>query len=136
MCITSVRLHVGTNNPHLATRRVASDLDAAIEYMSMIRAGVKTAPLMLDYLAELEDQQRSAKQLLDMMTDEGQLHLKDIDDMLENELAEEEDTTVAAMLMKGYGHDDESRTANVEAVPFDEQVSSDDESDEAAPDDE
>ena len=41
-----------------------------------------------------------------MMTDETMAHLKDIDDMLENRLVEEEDTAVEAMLLGGYGHDD------------------------------
>ena len=102
------RLHIGTNNPHLATRRVAADLDAAINTMSMVRACIKTTPILADHLIELESRQTAAQRLLDMMTDDNIVRLKDIDDMLENELAEEEDTAVSAMLMKGYGHDDDA----------------------------
>ena len=109
-----LRLHVGTNNPHLATRRVAADLDEAINTMALIRAGVKTLPLMQDYLAELTQQQQTAAKILDMMTDETLSSLKDIDDMLENELAEEEDTAVSAMLMAGYGHDDDMEVPDPE----------------------
>jgi hypothetical protein len=110
------RLHIGTNNPHLATRRVAADLDAAINTMSLVRACVKTTPLLPDHLQELEGRQTAAQRLLDMMTEDNLSRLKDIDDMLENELAEEEDTAVSAMLMKGYGHDDDD-TGGGDASP-------------------
>ena len=93
---------------------MAADLDEAINTMALIRAGVKTLPLMQDYLAELTQQQQAAAKILDMMTDETLSYLKDIDDMLENELAEEEDTAVSAMLMTGYGHDDDMEVPDPE----------------------
>lgn len=111
------RLHIGTNNPHLATRRVAADLDAAINTMAMVRACIKTTPLLPDHLQELESRQTAAQRLLDLMTEDNLSRLKDIDDMLENELAEEEDTAVSAMLMKGYGHDDDAGGGDDDAEP-------------------
>ena len=111
------RLHIGTNNPHLATRRVAGDLDAAINTMSLVRACIKTTPLLPDHLKELEGRQTAAQRLLDLMTDDNLSRLKDIDDMLENELAEEEDTAVSAMLMKGYGHDDDTGGGDASPEP-------------------
>eukprot|EP01046_Picozoa_sp_COSAG06_P032162 COSAG06_NODE_3193_length_5704_cov_6.627119_2_plen_593_part_00 len=120
------RLHIGTNNPHLATRRVAADLDAAINTMSMVRASIVTAPVLPDHLVELESRQTAAQRLLDMMTEDNLARLKDIDDMLENELAEEEDTAVSAMLMKGYGHDEgEAGDGSPEANLDDDDVDSD-----------
>ena len=74
----------------------------------MVRASIVTAPVLPDHLVELESRQTAAQRLLDMMTEDNLARLKDIDDMLENELAEEEDTAVSAMLMKGYGHDDDA----------------------------
>ena len=119
------RLHIGTNNPHLATRRVASDLDASINTMSMLRASIQTAPMLTEHLAELEGRQNAAQRLMDMMTEDNLARFKDIDDMLENELAQEEDTDVEAMLMTGYGHD-EGAAAAEEEESDDDVVSSDD----------
>ena len=60
------RLHVGQNNPHLATRRVAADLDAAINTVSMVRAAVKATPLLREALKDIQVRQNAAQKIMGM----------------------------------------------------------------------
>eukprot|EP01052_Picozoa_sp_SAG31_P011428 SAG31_NODE_645_length_13244_cov_11.768903_10_plen_612_part_00 len=99
------RLKVGANNPHLAKRKVAADVDAAIHSFSMTRACIKAFPAVELYIDQLNVKYEAAQRILEMMTDEAMERLTDIQRMLDNELAEEEDLGVENTMLQGYGHD-------------------------------
>ena len=99
------RLKLGANNPHLAKRKVAADVDAAIHTMSMARACIKAVPRVELYIAQMEAQQVAANSILEMMTPDAMANIFDIERLLENTLADEEDLGVESTMLKGYGHD-------------------------------
>jgi hypothetical protein len=102
-----VRMSVGANNPHLATRKVAADVDAAIDTMSMGRACIMCVPKLEDFVADMEHKADAAERILEMLNESMESKLKDISDMLENDLADHEDVGVEASIVKGYGHGDD-----------------------------
>jgi len=79
----------------MAKRRVASDLDAIVEKLALIKAAIKIIPLVEDYARELKEKSQNAQLILDTATGENLAKMTDIYSMLDNTLAETEDLSVA-----------------------------------------
>jgi hypothetical protein len=106
------RIAVGANNPHVATRKVATDVNAAIDTMSLARDCIATAPKLEGYIVEVEAKAQAASRLQDMLTDDAEAKLKDMADAPQQMLGVrwlplsgcEHSTVYADAYFKRYSH--------------------------------
>ena len=64
-------------------------------------------PKLEDFVTDMEHKAEAAERILEMLNDDMESKIKDISDMLENDLADNEETGVEATIVKGYGHGDD-----------------------------
>jgi hypothetical protein len=79
------RTYITKNNPHMAKRRVAADLDRVVEKLAMVKAAIKIVPLVDEYARDLRQKADGARRILDHSTQENMVKMHNIYTMLDTE---------------------------------------------------